>query len=826
MTDLVIHGHFYQPPRENPWTGVIEREPKVHPFHDWNERIHHECYRTNAFARILDHYQRIEQIVNNFERISFNFGPTLLSWLEGYDKTAYDRILKADRISAVLNHGHGNAIAQAYNHAILPLCNERDRVTQVRWGVADFRHRFGREPEAMWLPETACNDATLSTLIDEGLSYTILSPYQAERVRPLGHEAWTTVADGSIDPGIAYRYFHRDGSGRSIALFFYDGPIARSIAFEGVLASSQTFVSRLLSGRGGPDRIIHVATDGESYGHHFRLGELTLAHATAVEAPARGVSFTNYGAFLEAHPPTMEVEIKPGPSGEGTSWSCSHGVGRWYRDCGCSTNAQEGWNQGWRSPLRNALDFLRDHAARLFEEGTAGLVADPWAARNAYIELVLAPDRPVDEWIGRHAVRPLDDREKRRVLSFLELERSAMLMYTSCGWFFADISGTETVQILSYAGRALDWLEELGLEAPRARFLEILSEARSNIPELGSGADVFARFVEPQRVTPQRIASHLAISSLVEEGDEGGVAGGYRFKRSRFQKQRHGRLRLATSRLEVEHALTGQRHDYAVGSMHLGGVDFYCAIGPYPGKEAFNAVAARVWSAFRTASLPTMLRILQQDLGPDEGGLESLLPDGRERISELVFGNIVGNFVDEYGRMYETNQRVLEQLQEAGFELPKELRAAAEFALGRRFMQEITNAHASLDPAAYKKAVEIADEALRRGYEIDRSAASRLLGEMIAGAIARATESPIPARTKSATALIELARRLRADAHFFRAQEIFFQALGERGSWPEAISALAIGLGFAPTVVGRRDSLVAQLQAEGEPPASVARSFR
>jgi alpha-amylase/alpha-mannosidase (GH57 family) len=822
MTDLVIHGHFYQPPRENPWTGAIEREPSVHPFHDWNERIHQECYRTNAFARILDGYSRIEQIVDNFERISFNFGPTLLSWMEGYDPAAYERILKADRISAVRSQGHGNAIAQGYNHAILPLCNDRDRITQVRWGLADFQHRFGRKPEAIWLPETACNDKTLGTLIDEGFAFTILSPYQAERVRPIGQEGWTNVADGTVDPGVAYRYYHRDGSGRSIALFFYDGPIARSIAFEGVLVSSQTFVSRLLTGRGGPGRLINVATDGESYGHHFRLGELTLAHATAVEAPARGVKFTNYGAFLEKHPPSMEVEIRDG-GGEGTSWSCAHGVGRWYRDCGCHTNAKEGWNQAWRTPLRRALDFLRDHAAALFERGTADLLVDPWAARDAYIELVLNSSRSRADWLTRYAKRALTESEQILVLAFLEMQRSALLMYTSCGWFFADISGIETVQILSYAGRALDWMTELGLESPRERFLEILAEARSNVHSLGSGADIFTRFVDPLRVTPSRIASHLAISSLVEEGDESGTAGGYRFRRSRFQKQRHGRLRLATSRLEVEHAITARRYDYAVGSMHLGGVDFYCAVGPYPGKQQFDASAGRVWTAFRTASLPTMLRILQQELGPEEGGLESVLPDGRERISELVFGNIVGNFVDEYGRMYESNQRVLEQLQEASFELPKELRAAAEFALGRRFMQEITNAHNSVDPAAYKKAIEIADEALRRGYEIDRSTASRFLGEMIAGAVTRATESPTPARLKSAISLIELAKRLRAQAHLLRAQEIFSQALSERTSWPDAISTLALALGFAPSVVGRRDSLITQLQAESEPPVSAQR---
>jgi len=638
----------------------------------------------------------------------------------------------------------------------------------------------------------------------------ILSPYQAERVRPIGSTDWQRASGGEVDPGIPYKYFHRDGSGRSIAIFFYDGPIARSIAFEGVLVSSQTFVARLASGRGGPGRLVHVATDGESYGHHFRLGELTLAHALSVEAPTQHLAFTNYGSFLARHPPTMEVEIDSGPGGEGSSWSCSHGVGRWYRDCGCSTDAREGWNQAWRGPLRRALDLLRDEATREFVTNTTPLLTDPWDARNGYIELILDPDRSRDEWLARFAKRPLTHGEKQLVFTFLELQRALQLMYTSCGWFFADVAGIETIQILSYAGRALDLMDELGLAPPREAFLKALAESKSNDPAVGTGADIFAKFVEPLRVSPTRIASHLAISSLVEEGDESGAIGCFRFRRSRFQKQTHGRLQLATSHLELEHAVTGRRHAYAVGSLHLGGVDFYCAVRDYPGELAFNVAAARIWSAFRTASLPTMLRILQQEMGPHEGGLESLLPDGRERIAELVFGSVVGSFVDEYGRMYESHQRVLEQLHEAGFELPKELRAAAGFALGRRFMHEITNAHRSLDPAAYRQAVEIADEALRRGYEIDRSSATQVLGEMIAGTVTQAMESPVPARLKNAMALVELARRLRADGHMFRAQEIFYQALLARRAWPDAIAALAMALGFAPSIVGRRDSLSPQ----------------
>jgi alpha-amylase/alpha-mannosidase (GH57 family) len=814
MSDLVIHGHFYQPPRENPWTGKIDRDPKVYPYHDWNERIHHECYRANAFARIFDGYNRVERIVNNFEGLSFNFGPTLLSWLEYADPPAYKRLVDADRSSVIARGGHGNAIAQAYNHTILPLATPRDRVTQIRWGLADFRRRFEREPEAMWMPETACNDATLGALIDEGMKYAILAPYQAARVRPLSGGSWVNAADGAIDSGVAYRYLHRDGSGRHIALFFYDGPASRSIAFEGTLSSSQAFVGRLAAGRGGPGRLIHVATDGESYGHHFRHGELTLAHAITVEGPARNVNFTNYGAFLAENPPTMEVEIAAGPDGQGTSWSCAHGVGRWYRDCGCNTDSKEGWNQAWRSPLRQALDLLHDEADAAFEDYLSGVLSDPWKARDGYIDVYADPSIR-ERWLVAHQKRPLSDEQRVRVLTFLELARSAQFMYTSCGWFFSDLAGIEPRQVMAYAGHALDLMDELGVVSPRERFLEVLAQAKSNVPSLGNGADIFVKTVEPLRVSPARIALHLAISSLVEpndeRGEETGTAGGHHFKRTGFHVRRQGRLSLATCRLSLEHAITGLRHEYAAGSMHLGGVDFYAAAREFAGTERFEAAATRIWSAFPSASLPTLLRILQQELGPNEGGLEALLPDGREQVSELAFGNVIGSFVEEYGRLYSSHQRVLEMLHEAGLELPKELRLAAEFALGRQFMQEIKSAHRSLDPAAYRHAIEIADEALRRGYEIDRSAASETLGDMIAEAVARAMDTPAAARVRTAMTLIELARRLRADAELGRAQETLYQALGARDSWPEGVSLMAIALGFSPSVVGRRESLIAEL---------------
>lgn len=495
MTALIIHGHFYQPPRENPWTGVIDRQPSAYPYHDWNERIHDECYGPNAFAHIIGANNTIENTVNNYANISFNFGPTLLSWLEPHHPVTYKRILDADRESLHQHGGHGNAIAQAYGHAILPLSNERDRLTQVLWGAADFRRRFGREPEALWLPETAANTETLDLLIEQGLRYVILAPSQAQRFRAPGGD-WQIASDERIDSSRAYKYMHRDRSERSIAVFFYDGPLSRGIAFEKVLSSSQVLIGRFKrAARDG--HLVNVATDGETYGHHFKFGDLALAHALTIEAKEQGFWLTNYGEFLDHQPPEFEVEMSNGPEGEGTSWSCAHGVGRWIRDCGCHTGGDPGWNQKWRGPLRAAFDFLRDDAARQFESLGAELLADPWAARNAYIELILDQGRSREQFLRREGKDLLSPADQMRALTLLEIQRNALLMYTSCGWFFSELSGIETLQVLRYAARVLELSDELGLPSPRARFLEMMAEARSNIREFGSGADLYLRFAEP-----------------------------------------------------------------------------------------------------------------------------------------------------------------------------------------------------------------------------------------------------------------------------------------------------------------------------------------
>lgn len=503
MKSLIIHGHFYQPPRENPWTGVVDPEPSALPFNDWNERVTAECYQPNSAVEVLTD-DLGKRIVNNYTRISFDFGPTLLSWMGREAPQTYAKILDADVQSVARNHGHGNAFAQAYSHAILPLCNRRDLITQVRWGLADFQHRFKRSSESLWLPETACNDDVLGVLIDEGLRFVVLAPHQADRIRDLGNsDEWQNVE--AVDVSVPYRYFHRDGSGRSLDVFFYDQGLAGAIAFENALTSSSSLLDRIEQSRVGAAGLVNVATDGESYGHHHKFGDLCLAYAVEVDAPRRDWAVTNYGAYLDEHPPALEVEINNGPTGKGTSWSCVHGVGRWQSNCGCSTGGEAGWHQEWRGPLRAALDFLRDDVAAHFEATRGKLFTDPWNARNHSIELVLNPAKPRGLFLLEHAPRQLTLDEQVSAFAFLEMQRHTILMYASCGWFFNDISGIEPVQILKYACCVIELIEQLRLESPREQFLKLLAEAKSNLPGEGSGADIFRRRVEPLRTEASRM---------------------------------------------------------------------------------------------------------------------------------------------------------------------------------------------------------------------------------------------------------------------------------------------------------------------------------
>ena len=806
-TALIVHGHFYQPPRENPWTGYVERQPGARPFENWNERVHAESYRPNAFARVLDAYGRVERVVNNYSLINFNFGPTLCNWLERHHPETYARVLEADRESAAARGGHGNAIAQGYHHAILPLCNERDLRTEIRWGLDDFRRRFGREPEALWLPETACDDRTLGALIDAGLSYVILSPFQAARVRPAGAQVWESTVGGSVDTSRPYRYYHRDRSGRSLAIFFYDGEIAKSVAFDGVLASSRLLVERIERAASARGPLVNFATDGETYGHHFKFGDRCLAYALDTEGPARGFRVTNYGEFLEHHPPAREVEIRHDAAGEGTAWSCAHGLGRWARDCSCHAGAPEGWNQRWRDPLRRALNFLRDEAAATFESEGGGLFRDPWLARDDYVGVLLGSlDR--EGFLRAHAGRATDAASRTRALTLLEMQRASLMMFTSCGWFFNDISGIEPVQNLRYAARVLDLLEEAGAESPRAPFLELLAEAESNVAAHGSGADIFLTEVESARVAPQRVAASLAISGLVSEPEGAGRSAGYEFTRGDARKVRHGRVALTIERLGLESAATGRRFDYAAAAVHFGDVDFYCALSEWKGGEGeFAAAARKIQEEFRTASLPSLLRLMRERFGDAEFGLEHLLPAERQRVYEIVFARMVERFSEQYEFLYEENRRNIEMLHDAGFELPTELRAAAEFTVGRRFEAELRRLEGDASPAALRAAAGLADEIARLGYRVERARVRRQVGSLITRAVGEAVGAPGAEQFARALELIRIADALGLDADVERAQELVFEALrrGDSRHAP-ALRGLALRLNLSPTIFDEIDA--------------------
>jgi len=497
---LCIHGHFYQPPRENPVTDEIELQPTAAPFHDWNERILQECYKPNTEAIIADlETNRVLERVNNFEYLDFNFGPTLLRWIKSKHPEILDKIIDADKKSVLAHNGHGNAIAQVYNHIIMPLANKRDNITQIKWGLYDFEFYFGRKSEGIWLAETACSNETLEYLIEEKIKFIILDPSQALKIRKLKKGDWEDVSQENINTKQPYRAFSQIKPGKFIDIFFYDGPLSRNIAFDDIIYSSEKLMERIDSVK-VPDfkkaQLVHMAVDGETFGHHKHFTERTIAYLLSKLAPSRGYSVVNYSEFLSNHHPDYEVRLKPGIKNEGTSWSCVHGVGRWKRNCGCNTGGEPWWNQKWRKPLRNALNQLRDKLEVVFELEGKKYFKNVWNARNEYIKIINDSSADsVSEFIKNNAIKNFNLKETKIALSLLEIQKFSMFMFTSCGWFFSDISGIETVQILAYAKRAIEISKELFDINLEEDFLKELSKAKSNKAEFVNGAEIYKHIV-------------------------------------------------------------------------------------------------------------------------------------------------------------------------------------------------------------------------------------------------------------------------------------------------------------------------------------------
>ena len=675
---ICIHGHFYQPPRENPWLESVELQDSAAPYHDWNERITVECYAPNATARILDGEGRIEQITNNYSRISFNFGPTLLAWMRDKMPEIHQAIIAADRLSQEHYSGHGSALAQVYNHMILPLANTRDKYTQVLWGIRDFECRFGRLPEGMWLSETAADIPTLETLVELGLKFTILSPYQASRVRELGKRSWRDVNGGQIDPTRAYLL--RLPSGKSITLFFYDGPVSQAVAFEHLLSSGERLADRLMSAfneRRQWDQLVHIATDGESYGHHHRHGEMALAYALHYIESRQLARLTNYGEYLEKHPPTHEVQLH-----EKSAWSCTHGVGRWMADCGCNSGGHPGWNQQWRTPLRIALDWLRDELAPLFEAKANEYLHDAWKARDDYISIIwdrTAPSR--ENFLSRHARRELSPGEQVSVWKLLELQRHALLMYTSCGWFFDEVSGLESVQVVQYAARALQLASELFGRDLEPGFLERFEQARSNLPEQGDGRRIYSRLVKPAMIDRAKAAAHYAISSIFEQYGPSTRIFSYRMEDEERRLLSSGKTRLALGRSRVISEITQELEVFSYAILYLGEHNVTGGVRHFQSEPAFQAMCQEVKSSFETADVPQTIRLIDRHFGEAPYSLKSLFKDEQRRILNEILASTREDLESRLRLITERYTPLMKFLLSAGAPLPPALELARDTVL-------------------------------------------------------------------------------------------------------------------------------------------------
>lgn len=690
---VCIHGHFYQPPRENPWLETVETQDTAAPYHDWNERICAECYAPNSAARIVNDKSKITRIVNNYARISYNVGPTLLSWLKENAPRTYRMILEGERRSRKAFFGHSSAMAQVYNHMILPLANRRDRITQIRWGITDYKNHYGYMPEGMWLAETAADAASLELLAENGIKFTLLAPHQCKRVRSLAADAeWVDTPEASVDT--THPYLMRFASGATLNVFFYNGPVSRAIAFEGLLNSGEAFSNRLKTGfpEGDSDeaQLVHVATDGESYGHHHPHGEMALAYALRLLERDKSVRLINYGSFLELFPPKYECEII-----DNTSWSCAHGIERWRSDCGCN-GGKPGWNQAWRGPLRKALDGLRDALIPLTEMEGAKLFKDVWAARDAYIDVVLEREpETVEKFLKAQQLRELTGLERVRALELMELQRNAMLMYTSCGWFFDDISGIETVQIIAYAARVLQLARRhFGLQAEKLEpvFLSLLAKAKSNVASAGDGAAIYKECVRTMALQLEQVAAHYAISSVFSAFSEETELFCYRIRRISYDMHTSGRGRLALGRIEVTNAITGENEKFSFAVLHFGDQNITAAVKPYEEIAAadFESFAAEAAECVLRADFPQAIRLIDRVYGSADYSLTSLFTDEQRRIIRMILDSTLSDIESSLTSIYQDHASLLHYLSQAGLPKPPALNLAAEFAINaglRRVLQ-------------------------------------------------------------------------------------------------------------------------------------------
>jgi alpha-amylase/alpha-mannosidase (GH57 family) len=691
---VCIHGHFYQPPRENPWLEEVEQEDSARPYHDWNQRVTADSYRPNAASRILGEAKKIVDIVNNYSKISFNFGPTLLSWLQRHAADVYGAIIEADRLGREVFSGHGPAIAQPYNHIIMPLAVSRDKHTQVIWGIRDFEHRFGRAPEGMWLPETAVDLETLDILAEQGIKFTILAPHQAAQVRRIGAPRWESAEGRKIDTTQAY--LCQLPSGRTISLFFYNHTVAYAVSYEGLLKSGEDFAARLtgiFADKQQDGQLAHIATDGETYGHHHRYGDMALAYCLRYVETKQLAQLTVYGEFLEKYPAAYEVQIT-----ENTSWSCPHGLERWRNDCGCRTGRPPTGRQQWRKPLREAMDWLRDKLADIYQQKMQQYVQDVWVVRDRYIDVILnrQPEN-IEKFISENAPTGLSQTEQVVFLKLLEIQRHAMLMYTSCGWFFDDISGLESVQVMQYAARAAQLVKEVAAVDLEPEYVEILRKAPANLAQYADGAQVYLSYAKGASVDLHRVGAHYALSSLFEDYPQQADVHCYSATRQAFEKIEAGIQSLAMGQVALRSKITLEDYCVHFAVLHFGDHNLSGVICGCLPQQQFQQVRSKLKKTFLGGETAEVVRLMGECIGGQNYSLKHLFRDQQQQILNKLLRTRWEEIVTAFRYIYDSNYTIIRAMREMGVMLPKALTVPAEFVLVQDLLGVINNEHIDLE---------------------------------------------------------------------------------------------------------------------------------
>ena len=764
---VCVHGHFYQPPRENAWLEEIEVQDSAAPYHDWNERVSAECYAPNSASRLLDTKDRIIDIVNNYASISFDAGPTLLGWMERSSPEVYRAILDADKESRTRFRGHGSAMAQAYNHIIMPLATSRDKRTQVVWGIRDFESRFGRKPEGMWLPETAVDLESLDIMAGEGILFTVLASHQASETRPLAGGEWRDASGGKVDS--KKPYFCRLPSGRTIALFFYDGPISHDIAFGNLLRNGELFAKRLVgtfSGERGRPELVHIATDGETYGHHHRFGDMALAYALHYIEKSGLAEITVYGDYLDRFPPADEVKIV-----ENTSWSCCHGIERWQSDCACSSGAHHGWNQAWRAPLRKAMDWLGAKAAGIFESGLGSYTPDPWAARDDYIRVVLdrSPES-VEAFFVRHIERRLSPEDKITVLKLLEMERHAMLIFTSDGWFFDDISNVETVQVIQYAARVMQLARDIAGADLEPEYVGILEEARSNVPRHKNGAVVFETLVRPAVVDFLRLGAHFAVSSLFETDPRAVGTGHYTADADVCERKESGKRTLALGKFRLRSNITWEERtvDYAV--LHLGDQNITAGVREHGGEADYQAMCRTIGEAFAKIDMTSVLRQIDQHFGAHSYTLWHLFTEEKRKILFKIMEGNLRDLESDFRQIFETNYAIMQAMREMLIPLPEALSVPAVFVLNTDLRRLMEGPDVDLE-----RLRKLAQEYATWDFKPDGEALTYIVSKKVGALMAAWAEKPEDtAGLNKVEEVLVILKRLDVNFDLWQCQNIYF----------------------------------------------------